>query len=86
MGDGGIEVIDLEIDVDHFVLTIGFLGPRRRAITPELLERQADASTWVAHGDEVNIAIIDLPPEESAVELRHRRWVRAIEVHTPQPQ
>ena len=86
MGDSGIKVIDPDIEVDHLVLTIGFLGPHWWAIVLTLLERQAGASARIAHKDEAAVTMSDLPPEESAVELSHRPGVGAVDVHSLQPQ
>jgi hypothetical protein len=86
MGDGGIKVIDPDIEVDHLVLTIGFLGPHWWAIAVTRLERQAGTSARIAHEDEAAVTMSDLPPEESPVELRHRPCVGAVDVHSLQPQ
>ncbi len=66
-----IEVIDLDLEVDHLGLSAGLLRPGRRLEPRVRLEVESDAARGIAHVDPIlAVAGSDLPTKQTAVEVR----------------
>jgi hypothetical protein len=76
--DGCVKIVDLDVEVEHLVLTVRLFGPGWCAVTGLGLERQARAARRVPHQHPVRFAARDLPSEKLAVEVRHNVRVSTI--------
>jgi len=79
MRDCRMEIVDLDIEVDHLVLRIGALGPRRCSVSRIGLERQTRATFGIAHQHEVRFGDRHVPTEQRPVEVGHRMRISAVD-------
>src|SRR5262245_37907432 len=81
-GDRVLDVVHLDLEVDHLVLDAGLLGPGRRDVPLLRLEAQADAAGRVPHRDPVRaVTGGHLPPQQVPVEPGHLLGVRTVQAH-----
>jgi hypothetical protein len=79
--DCPVEVIDLDVEVEHLVLSIRLLGPHGFAVTGLGLERQPGSSGGITHQHPLWFAKRDFPPKESPIEIGHRVRVGAVDAN-----
>jgi GrpB-like predicted nucleotidyltransferase (UPF0157 family) len=85
LGDGCVQVVDQDLQVEHLVLGPGLLRPDRRAVPLLGLDQQVGAPVWMTHRDPTGaIAGGLLVAQEPAVELGELLGVGAIDAH-PRP-
>ncbi len=77
--DCRVEIVDLNVEVQHLVLSGRLLRPGWFAVTGLGLERQSGATLRVAHQHPFRLARGDVPTEQSAVEIGHDVRVGAVD-------
>jgi hypothetical protein len=77
--DGGVEVLDLDVEVQHHLLPLALGGPRGSLVELLELEGQPGACLGWPQGDPCGVVVHDGPAQELLVEARERPWVRGVE-------
>ena len=87
VGDRRVEVVDLDLEVDHLVLLTGLLGPHRGAVPLLSLDQQVGAAGRIAQRDPaVAVASRLFVSEEAAIEAGQLLGVGAVDAHARPPQ
>jgi hypothetical protein len=81
MGSRGLQVIDVDIKMEHLLLLPGFLRPDGRTIPRLGLEGQAGPTRWASEHDPARLAHCYLPAEKSTVKIRQSLGIQAVEDH-----
>ena len=87
VGDRRVEVVDLDLEVDHLVLLTGLLRPHRRAVPLLGLDQQVRAAGRIPQGDPAGtVAGGLLVSEQAAVERGELLGIDAVDAHPGPPQ
>ena len=80
--DGGVDVVDEDLEVQHLRLLVRLLRPRGRLVPGLGLEVQPDPAAGIAGLDPpVSVTGRDVPPEQAAVEVGQPLGVVAVDAH-----
>jgi hypothetical protein len=83
VGNRGLQVADLDIEMHHHLLTTWHGGPHGRHELRRGLNRQIGDPFRRRKGDEVGLLPVDSPAQHPRIEMRQGTGVGGIEHHPP---